>query len=397
LRRRRAWFRRSHSASLLLALALPFGCGQLLGVSDHEGYPGPDAGAGTGGEDGSSPTGSSGAGGSAKEVATGSSAMGGSLGNGAVGSSGTGASSSAGASSGTDGGSVDGTGGETGGTVPSCAVGSEGANEACGANNDQDCCASLLVEGGTFNRPISGILTTVSDFHLDQFEVTVGRFRAFVEAVGDGYLPSPEAGKHAHLPASADARDPGWQSVWNAYLPSERDAWDSVDHLSCSGRNWTPAPGDSETLPIGCVNWFQAYAFCIWDGGFLPSVAELLYAAVGGSEEYPYPWGDGELTHVRAVYSPDDLSPVGSRTEGEGRWGHADQVGNVWEWAADLESLWDVFCSSDCLDMPTDPSRSFVVGGSFAQGASSAGSDQAEAMYLEDRAASVGFRCARSP
>ena len=45
---------------------------------------------------------------------------------------------------------------------------------------------------------------TVSDFLLDKYETTVGRFRAFVKA-GMGTQaqpPSPSAGANPHLPAS---------------------------------------------------------------------------------------------------------------------------------------------------------------------------------------------------
>ncbi|MGO9835775.1 MAG: SUMF1/EgtB/PvdO family nonheme iron enzyme [Polyangiaceae bacterium] len=37
------------------------------------------------------------------------------------------------------------------------------------------------------------------------------------------------------------------------------------------------------TDSIDCVNWYESYTFCIWDGGFLPSEAEWEYAAGGGS------------------------------------------------------------------------------------------------------------------
>ena len=46
---------------------------------------------------------------------------------------------------------------------------------------------------------------------------------------------------------------------------------------------WTNTEGSQENLPINGVNWYEAYAFCIWDGGFLPSEAEWVYAAAGGS------------------------------------------------------------------------------------------------------------------
>ena len=42
---------------------------------------------------------------------------------------------------------------------------------------------------------------TVSEFRLDRYLVTVGRFRAFVSAWsgGNGWLPSPGSGKHTQL------------------------------------------------------------------------------------------------------------------------------------------------------------------------------------------------------
>ena len=52
------------------------------------------------------------------------------------------------------------------------------------------------------------------------------------------------------------------------------------------------APGANESLPINCITWYEAFAFCAWDGGFLPTEAEWNYAAAGGSEQRAYPWSN---------------------------------------------------------------------------------------------------------
>ena len=77
-------------------------------------------------------------------------------------------------------------------------------------------------------------------------------------------------------------------------------------NLACSSAydSWTSTAGTNENLPINCVNWWEAYAFCIWDGGFLPSDAEAGYAAAGGDEQREYPWGSMTpgTTNQYAIY-----------------------------------------------------------------------------------------------
>jgi hypothetical protein len=51
-------------------------------------------------------------------------------------------------------------------------------------------------------------------------------------------------------------------------------------------------PGPNEKRAINYVTWYDAYAFCIWDGGFLPSEAEWNYAAAGGAEQRVFPWSN---------------------------------------------------------------------------------------------------------
>jgi formylglycine-generating enzyme required for sulfatase activity len=71
----------------------------------------------------------------------------------------------------------------------------------CGPNPGGDCCEAILVTAGDeFYRGFdTNHPATVSDFRLDKYEVTVGRFRNFVQAMVDGWQPSAGSGKHAHL------------------------------------------------------------------------------------------------------------------------------------------------------------------------------------------------------
>src|SRR5262245_9701876 len=55
--------------------------------------------------------------------------------------------------------------------------------DTCGQGGNHDCCESVVVPGGTFNRTNDPAFpATVSSFRLDVYEVSVGRFRAFVDA-----------------------------------------------------------------------------------------------------------------------------------------------------------------------------------------------------------------------
>jgi len=258
---------------------------------------------------------------------------------------------------------VGGTGG-TGGSIvaappPSC----EGLSATCGPNGDEDCCASPTVLGGTFNRSNDPAFpATVSDFRLDRFEVTVGRFRRFVDAY-PASQPTPGDGAHPLIAGS------GWDPGWDGNLPIATDKL--LNELECSAyATWTEAPGAQEQLPITCVSWPLAFAFCAWDGGRLPTEAEWNYAAAAGGEQRPYPWGSQAPDASRAVYGClgdgsgngcafGDILPVGSRSpQGDGKsWldgAQADLAGSMWEWvldAANFNNCCDAgYATTDCTD-----------------------------------------------
>lgn len=297
-----------------------------------------------------------------------------------------------------------------------------GMPATCGAQGNDDCCASPAVPGGSFDRSydLAGDATsgdtsapaTVSAFRLDKYEVTVGRFRAFVEA-GMGLsrsAPAPGAGAHEHLASS------GWDASWNASLAANTLAL--VADLKCDAtyQTWTDAAAANEHRPINCVSWYDAMAFCLWDGGYLPSEAEWNYAAAGGDQQRAYPWsssaGPAAIEPSDASYSDaagaancigdgmagcalTDLLPVGSRPAGDGRWGQSDLAGNVFEWLLDWQGPYATPCT-DCASLAPSPNRR-LRGGAFASSITDLRSGVRNSNQPAIHVGNVGFRCARAP
>lgn len=271
--------------------------------------------------------------------------------------------------------------------------------------------------GGDFLRGNQlNAAATVANFRLDKYEVTVGRFRKFVDAVVSGWRPVAGAGKHTHLNSgqglrnrSSSAYEPGWDVAWNVddtiyRIHAAKSSWDSS--LACASggvpATWTPVSGANETRPIGCVNWYQATAFCIWDGGFLPSEAEWHYAAYGGSEQRYYPWSvPPNSTTVDCTYAnydectPDELFIVGSLPAGDGRFGQSDLGGNAAEWLLDLNYGYLEPCDN-CANLDLGSSRA-RGGGSLVLASSYLAYSSRGYASPETTAPGSGLRCARTP
>jgi formylglycine-generating enzyme required for sulfatase activity len=276
---------------------------------------------------------------------------------------------------------------------------------ACGAAGDS-CCESLLVTGDTFLRQNSpSFRATVSSFKLDKYEVTVGRFRAFIEATVPNWHPPAGSGKHTHLPrgglygVNQLAVEQGWDPAWDASLPKTAMDWDS--HLDCLQTSWTPTRGANERRPIVCVDWYDAYAFCIWDGGFLPTYAEWNFAAVGGREQRSYPWGNTapDLNHTQfcEVHPCATLINVGFKVPGNGLWGQSDLAGNAWEWVLDAWPPTTGDTCEDCVIFDAGTNYHTVLGGGFDGSIDTLGNDKINYDTVDHQDQSDGFRCARPP
>ena len=175
-------------------------------------------------------------------------------------------------------------------------------------------------------------------FHMGAYEVTVGQFRAFVEA--EGYRTEAEKDGAG-----------GWgfdsaKSRFEGHKP--RYSWRNV--------GWT----QTNDHPVVNVTWNDAVAFCRWmsrkEGRTyrLPTEAEWEYACGAGTTTRF--WSSNEREQLRGVANIADASlnarvdeknwvfmtwndgypftaPVG-RLRGNGL-GLYDMHGNVWEWCSD--------------------------------------------------------------
>lgn len=285
----------------------------------------------------------------------------------------------------------------------------------CGPSDDETCCSNPPVSGGTFTRNYDNVTladnsdrsAAVSNFHMNKYEVTVERFRKFIAAydawVGGGN-PTAGAGANPNIAGS------GWDASWS--LPANANALSgNVTSCNATYRTYTGSSSSKDNKPMNCVNWYEAFAFCVWDGGRLATEAEWNYAASGGSDQRVYPWSSPATSTTltagtHAAYNCDnsgsgqtcagtDIPYVGYNSAGQGLYGQYDLAGSMWEWTLDWWTETLPFPCSNCAPVTNQgyPWR-VIKGGSwatFTSGNLLAGVRQKgnpDARYIH-----VGWRC----
>jgi formylglycine-generating enzyme len=179
-------------------------------------------------------------------------------------------------------------------------------------------------------------------FWLDAHAVTNERFAAFVEATG-------------HV---TDAERWGWSFVFAGLLPEDFAPTRAVAAApwwrQAQGADWAHPEGPHSSVgdrldhPVVHLSWADATAFAAWEGKRVPTEAEWEYAARGGLDQQPFPWG-AELEpggeHRMNVWQGSfptrntledgwlGTAPVG--TFAPNGFGLHEMTGNVWEWCAD--------------------------------------------------------------
>lgn len=244
--------------------------------------------------------------------------------------------------------------------------------------------------------------------------MTVARFRQFVAAYESWHAagkPENDDGANPNVPGS------GWSTTWTS-LPT--NAAQLKNSVSCSSTNGTWLDGaGNDSLPMNCVNWYTSFAFCIWDGGRLPTESEWEYAAAGGSNNYLYPWGDlpvpsnaQDSTAAYATYrclgdgsAPTsctfaDILPVGSKPLGQGLYGQRDLAGSVYEWTLDWFASYPTSPSTNYAKVDAGTQRVFR-GGDWGNSTNdlqlTTTAREIMGMLLPWGINNLGLRCARNP
>ena len=297
---------------------------------------------------------------------------------------------------------------------PSC----QGVAPTCGPGGNEDCCKSIVVPAGdggvTFFRSFdppnytdaSTPATLAGPFALDKFEVTVERFEKFV-AQFSGAQPASGAGAYPPVPGT------GWDPSWP--LPASQAAL--ISAVTTCPQPFAPTSGTTTStphLPMNCVEWYIAFAFCAWDGSRLPTEAEWNFAAAGGAAQRMFPWlvGPPQIDSTYAWYNctgpGGTMEPgggagpctgggpfvVGSESpKGDALWGHVDMAGSMMEPTLDYSGPYPVPCTN-CVDTTANPSRVYR-GGSFVDPPPTLDTGYRSGVGPTFNGANLGIRCAR--
>jgi formylglycine-generating enzyme required for sulfatase activity len=300
-------------------------------------------------------------------------------------------------------------------TAPCTTTPRAGHNEADGTPLHD---AQVCVPGGAFvlgsldwfgvgaSDDVPQRVAAMPSFLMDEYEVTVGRWRAAVAAG----LKSPDA-----------TPDPNSSAIPTTSVPEN-------DPTICT---WAPTPRPAsehrEEYPVNCVSWAAARAFCVNAGGDLPTEAQWEYAATAapGRAKSRYPWGgdDGvppscsRTIFERGYSTADDAcnleattfgpAPVtavdtvgGDRTPPMGASGAylVDLAGNVGEWTLDALASFGSECwlgapvvSPSCT--PAAGQR-IVRGGWWYATSSNMAAASREGVTAANTSNAAGFRCA---
>ncbi len=162
------------------------------------------------------------------------------------------------------------------------------------------------------------------------------------------------------------------------------------------------SPGIVARWPALYVTWAEASDFCHAHGKRLPTEAEWEKAARGDSGNL-FPWGESPPTPALAMFGRSHVhdipivAPVDTGKDGRSPYGLHHMAGNATEWVEDWFGI-DYYATMPDRN-PPGPARGrykVVRGGSWKSSPALLRSATRSGASPDRRAATTGFRCARS-
>lgn len=279
--------------------------------------------------------------------------------------------------------------------------------------SDEDIAATQI----NFNKQI-----TIGGFYMDETEVTNNQYRQFTDYIngfnaGVDTTGMATAFNAEELKVVQDPKKPWYPdtTVWRR---------DFNNHLGDPLLKWYYFHPAFDDYPVVGVSWSMAKVFCAWRTAFLnrarkengdvempnfrlPSEAEWEYAARGGRDLSPYPWGGPYIRNTKgcllANFKPgrgnyyDDgysyTSPVGMYFNND--YGLYDMSGNVSEWVEDafyeasVPLVWDM----NPTFFDEKEKRKVIRGGSWKDISYYCQTGTRTYEYRDSTKSYIGFRC----
>jgi len=170
------------------------------------------------------------------------------------------------------------------------------------------------------NDKLSGKWIFLNEYYITKYEITIAEYAR--------YLNDTTTAQHLYCHHSEPPNKNHVPSYWN--LPN---------HIP---KEWKYAP--NKDYPVVGVDWYDAYSFCKWATGNLPTVSQWEKALRGINGKY-WPWGDYfPQTNPANIGTDADgnsdnydyVSPKGVFYQDQSYWGIFDLAGNVSEWCIDI-------------------------------------------------------------
>ena len=237
------------------------------------------------------------------------------------------------------------------------------------------------------NQPNRSV--TVAPFYIDKYEVKNSDYRQFLKNI--------------------EAEPLSYQAFYNDQpeYKLDKNGHQPTDWGESSYSIYSSTDDDPDNNPVINVDWYDAFAYCAWQGKRLPTILEWEMAAArkdqsGNITRLAYPWGNEEDLSRANTNHPNGTGTakaVNSYPNGVSYYGVFNMIGNVFEWTDMWSDIWyikDFYISKQKLiDLSYDREQ-VLKGGAFGESQMTTTIFNIFIQTANQRNPQFGFRCALS-